>query len=364
MSTNVKIIKKLGEGYEGDVLLIEKNNKPMIKKIARMPCEQTKPDNSYSFWREISFAQFAKSRPDYFMQLVEYGIDYQCEYKKQVPALLRERNDKKDIEKWREYQKTDCCYYLIYEPVLEGQLKDIYDKLNKQFPSRYNYESRLFPKEFYRIGFCLLFQQLYILYELLDNNWVHRDAHSANWMYKSVKSVNLGKYKLKCPYKLMLCDYGSITHKDYPLSDHEKKEKYSFMEDRYEDIILNIMNNIAMPIFTTLIARKKFITKKLLWGKELYDRIKKLPEASNIKFKKITPASKDLRNDINVNIFLSLFVLKYPTIYYEKMGIEVDKFKKYIIHYSEWEINIYTYLFNNIENRSKLLNYLYKLSNL
>lgn len=103
-----------------------------------------------------------------------------------------------------------------YTPVLEGPLYQIFGIINN---NKYRGEPDakwLLKPAYYKMRFKLLFQQLYITYLLVDNDYIHRDAHHGNWLYKkNSKPLVFGKYKLSCPYQLYLGDFGSIIHKSH-----------------------------------------------------------------------------------------------------------------------------------------------------
>jgi hypothetical protein len=58
----IKIIKKLGEGYEGEVFLIKKNNISMIRKIFRVGPFVDRMDLTSPFWREAAKSKKLKYR--------------------------------------------------------------------------------------------------------------------------------------------------------------------------------------------------------------------------------------------------------------------------------------------------------------
>jgi len=337
-------LKKLGEGFEGDVFLIDEKGTKYIKKIMRIPENAVKqPDTKFSIWREIEFAQFAKNYPEYFMQLHSFKIQYDCNYNKKIPKYIK--NNKNALKNFKQQQNTPYCAELIYSPVLDGRLGDLYRKINEEFEGKFDDDKLSFPNEYYAEGYSLLFQQLYILYILYDNNWNHRDAHPFNWLYKKTNNpIILGQYKLKCLHQVFLCDYGLIIHELHKYGPAEKGG-YDFEKDRLNDIVLNIINNVQDPIAHNYHPNKLNLPREPF---DIYSVLRKTEHSKNITFNKIS------NKELNYIIFNHLYKIKYPIEYYTLIGLDMKKYGKYILQTSSHEIAIQEYLLNHLTEPKKI----------
>ncbi len=324
--------KLIGSGYEGDVFISA--DKKLIKKVFHIPNDAKLPDYRFSVWREIEFSNIASQYPQFFMQLVSYQIVDKCNYKRKTPMWLKLP---KEISEWKETQDTNLCAELIYTPVLDGTLRSLYQSYNIR-------DEKSHIQQWNKFTFPLLFQQLYILYILETLDYVHRDAHHANWMYKKISTSKplifsgLKKtYKLKTNYQLFLCDYGELTHKKHPNGPTEGP-KYNWDYERYRDIMLNIFGSIFAPM--------KYNIEKFPPNGKLIKKLAKYPESKNISLKKISKLYKE-------DMFIIMFSLQYPHIYWKEVG-----YKGKVYQYDDDTISIYKFLFDNMEKPMIILDYL------
>jgi hypothetical protein len=336
--------KKIGEGYEGDVYLIHENKQLMIKKILRIPEEALNPSTQYSIWRQVEFNEFAKQYPNYFTILQKFTIDQKCSYQKQKPKWII---DQKEIEKWNHIQTSPVCAILYYTPVLSGTLNDLYKYFNEKYKRK-----KISAKKFYQSGFQLMFQRLYILNLMLEHGWTHNDAHGQNWLYKKSNSIlHFGKYHFKCPFHLYLSDYGSIVHKTH---HHIKDQKIHFKSQKYNDMVLNIADNIDDPMIEMFEIEMKQ-GNQILVAKPLYRALKRSPLAKTIHI------PKHKNQFVNEIAFVSLFKMKYYKEYNEIRGFDVIKYKDKLMKFDDWEYDIYYTLFKYVMKPIHLFEFLIKL---
>jgi hypothetical protein len=339
---NSKIIKKLGEGFEGDVFLVKEGKELQIMKIMKIPENDISPNIKYPLWREFEFAKFSKNYPTFFMQLKSFTIEMECEFKKKTPGWLY--NDKDQHKEFKKRQSSHYCAVLKYEPLLRGTLGVLYMNINNKYLPRINRETWQFPANYYKISYGILLQQLYILYLLLENDWIHRDAHIFNWMYKEnrgkIKLVGLDKsYNITCPFMIVLCDYGMVTHKTFPEDD-----KKSFDREKYKDIIACLINAPYDEDPYEIFKGNHSEVKKFK------ARLKEHPLASKIKFRKIEHEKS------NTNILTILFRMRYPEVYAQLS--EISGYEKKIVHHNEKDIEIMEFLFNNYHKPYDVLDYI------
>lgn len=363
-----KKIRKLGEGFQGEVWLIKVGNEQQILKTSHITEEDSAVGaaGKSPVWREIEFGDFLKSvkHPDSFMTLRSYSIEMNCNYKREVPKRLTGEDRKEFIK----MNNSTHCVYFKYVPVLDGTLLSLYELINKKYLPKLNRETWPFsskiPAQFYQIKYQLLFQQLYTLYFLYEHGWIHRDAHLQNWMYKksagtvALSGLKIGKteakFRLKCDYQLYLCDYGLIIHKSHPRGRTEGT-KYKYEEVKNKDIYLNIIDAVYFPRNPAI--DKKFIDPKYDCFKVERD-LRKTPESKLIPELVLTAAAPDIRSWI----YAVRFRMRYPELYLEILGVKLTPaIKKEILHYSETEINQLDFLLANAMKPAKVFVFLSKL---
>lgn len=336
--------------YHEDVSLIKEKGVKMVQKIMRISESSITPDTKYPLWREIEFGNFAKDYSDYFQTLHKYSIDYDCGHKQKKPAWLV---DKKEIAEWQKLQSSPYCVTFLYTPVLENTLSHLYQQIDPKY--KINRNTGLYPMQMYKLTFQMMFQRLYILYLLLKNDWIHKDAYSHNWSYKKTnETLVFGDYKVSCPYKLYLCNYGTMIHRSHNIDPKEEK-KFNFDERKYLDIINNITEGVPDPMgFWLYEERNSRVFPDLT---SFYKLVKKSPLAKNIKYKKTGYPQVDL------HIFMILFQLKYYKEYYRIFGFDVEneKYAYQLVEHTDWEYSIYKHLTNFILEPKKLFKFLHTL---
>jgi hypothetical protein len=217
--TDIKTIKKLGEGYSGSAYLATVDKKKCILKKTHIDNE-----NICGIDDEVSrkFNEIAKLHPDHFMTLISrsYIFEYSCEHK--MPEWIKTKKDL--IKEWKTFHNINQCLQTIYQPVLDGTLSEWYNELNFQLYRNKSPKTQTLPL------YSMLLQVMYCFYIMEKNNWLHCDAHSDNIMYIKTKDetneMTIGNNTYKIPtYKKIwyLIDYDSIYHpKIYNAKDIKK----------------------------------------------------------------------------------------------------------------------------------------------
>jgi serine/threonine protein kinase len=303
----IKIKKKIGNGTASTIYAVDFNKIPCILKISSYDDDIS---TKSGFSREIQFAKFAKDYPDYFMQLVHYGVIEKCKYKCDIP-------------KWAtgEFKKllvagnklTKCCI-LVYFPILS------YTWENKP---------RLSTKQYYTA-----IKQLVESVNIMKiNGYEHRDIHLENIMYNA---------KLK---RWVLIDYGAIWHK-------------SFDQSRI-DVILSTSPNDMIQLIRTICnnaifwyAQQKGI--RLPSTKVQVERIKADIRYNDIK--KYIPNTNN--NDEKSLCIILICIVKYYDLYMECIGINISKYKKYIDKQVNDDLLLYMIKHSCDKNYKSILSYI------
>jgi serine/threonine protein kinase len=119
--------------------------------------------------------------------LLQHGRINDCKHVQPIPKWVRGPRKKELMDK----NNLTECYYLVYAPVLEKTLYDVYVTLSIQ-------QIRRCAKD--------LVQSISIL---VKNGYIHRDIHSGNVMKKGSR--------------WFLIDYGAIYKHDWPRNDLDKE---------------------------------------------------------------------------------------------------------------------------------------------
>jgi serine/threonine protein kinase len=266
---NIELIKKLGQGVQGTVYLVESDKKKYIYKLEKM-------QNSEMYERQVDFdSKIAQNFPDYFLTLKSYGIINFCNHKQPIPKWI--------IGKFRKkLEKKNCaskCFYLIYSPVLKRTLDSMFARVMNS--------SKLYLTMVYDI--------LYALNILKINGFSHNDIHKGNIMY--------GKGRF------YLIDYGIISHRSYKMNVDDKNfKKWGFCD-------------IIMFIWECLIWNHAFEAalkqKVLVRNKSFMNSITKYDE-----YKQEWKQLVHLRGNQRMDIAVLIIALKYPEIYSVCLGLK------------------------------------------
>lgn len=295
---DIKIIKKIGEGFNGTVFLIEFNGEKMIYKIEKLNDFDQGLKSIY--YRQIDFNEnVACHYPNRFMVLKSYGIIENCKHKQQIPANVKGKWKKMLIEK----NNLPRCCYLIYSPVLDGTFMSIKKKVFKSINLYYD----------------MFYQVVDGLNIMRNAGYTHQDLHSNNIMFS-------GKTKLKW----YIIDYGGIGNKKYPVSKDDIKRKEYISLD-----LIVFLWNCAIDNSAEDYANKNGI-KKVKYPIFL-KRLKALPE-----YKELLKYLPKTNNKIIINDCLSLLLCIF---YYEKfkkcLGFVESKWDKFKLNVPDLELVLY-----------------------
>lgn len=328
---SLQVIKKLGKGAMGTTYLVEIHKKHYICKIEKISEKDIVHDLRVNFWREIEFAQFAKQYSDYFMTLLSYEILLNCKHKQPIPKIF------KSDESMNNKNNSKYCTKLIYSPVLDGTLRQFNKKIGN-----------VKTKEFYSM-FC---QIIYSLKLLSDNNWYHNDVHSGNIMFKhtSKKTIKIDGDIVIPTFglKWFLIDYGFISHVNFPVNNEYEK---NIFKNKYFDSINFIISTLNLSVWK--IIKKHDIEFDYDFNK-LHEKIQKSPNYKSLT--KYLPA-KTIGKQSITNIIFYLHLLWYPLEHHSFMNIDVNKYKKEIMVYTNDYKMFYSYMFKNIEKPMEIIKY-------
>ena len=189
-----KIIRKIGDGFFGNIYLIKIKNKKYVLKRQKILKKDTKKNLKLLIWREIEFSEFVnklpKNKRGFFMEMYEYKV-IKCNINMKFDYGI---ND----SKLKKLNESKYCLDIIYE----YKNKTIYNLLKKNTISL---------KEKY----SFLIQILYALDIMKKNGYTHNDLHALNITYEKYDNIKIRNYNIKSKYKYSLIDYGFINNKKY-----------------------------------------------------------------------------------------------------------------------------------------------------
>lgn len=261
-NTNMKIIKKLGEGVAGTVYLAEFNkmsnaqHEQYIYKLEKwLPRRDLLKD---VYYRQVEFDKFAKRYPNKFMTLKTHGVIDHCKHIQPIPKFATGKF-RTDLEK---KNKSDRCFYLAYTPIYKYNLKSTHNKLMKNIK--------------------LWYKMMYQIIEQIDlmrtAGFTHNDIHSGNIMIDDNSNFHI-------------IDYGMISHKNWPQNDNDKMiAKYGITDISMflwnvsicnSVVIWALDNNIKFPTVSSFTQRltkykeydeaKKYVPQ--YWSKDTYNEL-------------------------------------------------------------------------------------------
>jgi len=337
METNIKLIKEIGSGGNGTAYLAEYNNIKMIYKIEKMDIyNETQPLTS-EYYRQIDFNEFiAKNNPNKFLLLKLHGIIYDCEYKHPLcdkPRKWDENRERRFIRK----NSQPNCYYLLYYPLLDGDVKNIKDII-------YN-DHNLF------IDF--LYQIIDSINIMKKNGYTQNDMSQNNIMFKKINELK---------YQWYIIDYGNIYNNKYPISklDEDIRNRANYSYDLFNFLLKNIIftrssiniflqaNNIEKP--------SDDITENYIKNHKKYKKIIKFmpKKEKNIEI---------IKNIIQYSPLILLTQLLYPCIILYSAGINKKLVKEFKNKQLFPKLIAYCIKYYNNDNYDKILNKIKKNKN-
>jgi adenylate kinase family enzyme len=209
---NLKFEKEIGSGANGTTYLVSnKNNEELILKIERTDVYNESEQLSSEYYRQVEFDEnIAKKYPNNFMILEKHGIIDNCDYIHPRIEEFKKDMEPDRIKRFDRKNSQPTCYYLLYSPYLDGELKTVRTKIME--------DKNLFVD--------FLYQIIYSINILKKSGYSQNDLNERNIMYK--KSGN--------SYKWYIIDYGHIYHKKYPESEKDKDIGKKYDMDLYKFI--------------------------------------------------------------------------------------------------------------------------------
>lgn len=309
---DIKIIKKLGEGVNGTIYLINSSGKEYIYKIEKYISESQPYKDS--FIRQVDFDnKVALYHPDKFLKLKSYGFINECKHIQPIPSWIKGKHKKDLVKK----NKMPLCSYLIYAPVLKFTLQSIKEKIIQSD----------------KLYFNMMFQLIDQLNILKQSGFTHNDIHDKNIMSN-------GK-------DFYIIDYGMIKHKSYQNNKHD----IAFKKFEVNDFILLLTSVINNPVFD-YVEKNNLPLPNL---KVFMNRLKKYKEYDDI-IKYIPRGTKQSINDELITFLIS--ILHYD-IYKECIGYGNLKFKV-IVSEKQLKLLLYCVSHMNDKNYNSILKYIKK----
>jgi len=326
--------KVLGKGIFATVYEIDNNGKKYICKIQKQPKDIKNLDTRESLWREIEFNKFAVKHPDRFLILRSYKIIDDCKYK--PPKTPKWMTNKEVISKIKRVEKSQCCSALVYSPLLDATLEDFYKSEFKNISKLVGSKSLLTDNMV-----SMICQVLYSLDLLYLDGYIHGDiSNDKNIMYKKCDEqyIKLGKVKIPTYGKQWyLIDYGNVISDRFKLNDNEKK----LIKLPLLNVAQFIFNTLYFPI-NAIIIRDKL---KINSFEKIIEKCKKRQEYESI-LKLLPPIDESMTLKY---CFIIIYALYFPAEFHMLLGIDIIKYRKYIIQFNKSYQTFYTRIVCNID---------------
>jgi len=114
-SLNLKKIKDLQCGWNGNTYLVEYINRQLVFKLEKMDVYDKSLPLTSEYFRQIDFdKQIAKKYPNKFMTLIKYDIIDNCDFIHPKTEEVLEKADIKRKERFIRKNSQPNCYYLLY----------------------------------------------------------------------------------------------------------------------------------------------------------------------------------------------------------------------------------------------------------
>ena len=226
---NYKIIKKIHDGFESNVYIVEIDNKQFIMK--RYPLIDSNLKNfKMTVSKEIDMGQFINKLPKtksiFFSKTINYKLSKCKEIFKE--ALIS--------------RKTNKCIEIIYED--KG---NTIEKLKISLKEKYNF-------------IIMIVNAIEIMKK---GGYVHADLHTSNITYQiNNDKIKIGSNYIKPKYIYSIIDYGFIKHKKFKEKDSLVKEYLNMNFDLLyfmRQIILQ--NNRLQDLYKLKKFKRKFVPK-------------------------------------------------------------------------------------------------------
>ena len=197
-----KMIKKIGEGLNGSVYLVEDliNHKKYAYKIQKI-FENDLLDNYQSLVvRQLDFYEhIIKKYPKQFMDIINYYITTNCTHQPDYNISLIPKGFKERVLKKSE---SKICVHFIYS-LIDNVIIDYILSWKKFDYKKFN---------------SLFLQTLYIIYILDSNGYHHNDLHGFNIGITHTKEPYINILNKRIPtygINIQIIDYDKVIHKKY-----------------------------------------------------------------------------------------------------------------------------------------------------
>ena len=291
---NYKIIKKIHEGFESDVFIIQLDGKTYIMK--RYPIIDSNFKNyKMVISREIDMSQFinklSKNKIIFFMKTIDFKL-VKCN------KIFKSFTNNNFVEK-----KTNKCVEIIYE--YKGDtLASLLKTKNLKLKDKYH----------------MIIMIVYALDIIKKGAYVHADIHSDNITFKTNKNkVKIGSKSIEPKYIYSIIDYGFNKHSKYKDKDVIVKEYVKMNYDLLyfiRQIILQ--NNLLQDIFKSNLRVRKFKpSHKMEYLIEIFTNYKNIwNKIKNILIQKGKNYIRwfDTFESNQINLFYENFEEDFPTI--------------------------------------------------
>ncbi len=236
INQHYKIIKKLGEGLNGSVYLVEDltNHKKYAYKIQKI-FENDLLDNYQSLVvRQLDFYEhIIKKYPKQFMDIIDYYITKDCTHQPDYNISLIPKGYKERVIKRSE---SKICVHFIYS-LIDNTIIDYILSWKK-----FDY------KKFY----SLFLQILYIIYILDSNGYHHNDLHGFNIgiVHTNEEYINILDKKIPTyNTNIQIIDYDKVVHKKYFTNNPNLEENYRYSSDFVSLLRSLIVTALYFPLF-------------------------------------------------------------------------------------------------------------------
>jgi len=242
---NMKIIKKLGSGNDGNVYMVRSSIIPdqyYALKIEYMLATTSLDGPDSKIYRYIEFdREIASIYPDMFLQIINYDIKDNC-------------NEERTKNQQKYKIIINSCIRIVYN-IMDGML------LNEN-------QSKMKDREFY----SMVAQLVYGVYLMHSKGYVHTDVNDKNIGYfntndKSIQALcNNQIFHIPLFSKrYIIFDYGNVLHSKFKMTEFENG-KYNRLKNLGElDLIFfgyTLFTNYKMPVKNELEIKLSILKKK------------------------------------------------------------------------------------------------------
>lgn len=274
---DIKIIEKLGSGWNGSIYLVQSGNAVYIYKIEKW--EQNENEKQDKYFRQVEFDKFAQQYPDKFMILKSHGIINDCEH---IQAI-RDDMPKEIAKRTRKKNKLTQCYFMMYYQIYPFT----FDKIKQKVLS----DEKLWGDMMYQVV-----EQINIL---RTAGYYHNDIWDKNIMCEPYKNA----------YKYHIIDYGLISNKKWKLT----KQDLELLKN--DNDLTHFLENCAIRNSAYDFANEHKIKTPFTFN-EVFNNIKKHSDHNKI----ASYVPKSLPIIVYKKCFMIVTYILYPSFYIKCFG--------------------------------------------